>query len=80
MVEAAETGGRRLGGWQAGAVTNADLGFETLRQAEASPERLREQRRGGPEAGRGPVRVRRRPVPSRRSRGRRAVRLRLRGR
>lgn len=33
-----------LGAWQAGAVTNADLGFETLRQAEAAPERLREQR------------------------------------
>ena len=33
-----------LGGWQAGAVTNADLGFETLRRAEAAPERLREQR------------------------------------
>ena len=32
------------GGWQAGAVTNADLGFETLRRAEAAPERLREQR------------------------------------
>ena len=33
-----------LGAWQAGAVANADLGFETLRQAEAAPERLREQR------------------------------------
>jgi GAF domain-containing protein len=33
-----------LGAWQAGAVTNADLGFETLRRAEAPPERLREQR------------------------------------
>ena len=33
-----------LGGWQAGAVTNADLGFETLRRAEQAPERLREQR------------------------------------
>jgi hypothetical protein len=33
-----------LGGWQAGAVTNADLGFETLRRAEEAPERLREQR------------------------------------
>ena len=33
-----------LGAWQAGAVTNADLGFDTLRQAEAAPERLREQR------------------------------------
>lgn len=33
-----------LGAWQAGAVTNADLGFETLRRAEAAPERLREQR------------------------------------
>ena len=33
-----------LGAWQAGAVTNADLGFETLRQAEAAPARLREQR------------------------------------
>ncbi len=33
-----------LGGWQAGAVTNADLGFDTLRRAEAAPERLREQR------------------------------------
>jgi GAF domain-containing protein len=33
-----------LGAWQAGAVTNADLGFETRRRAEAAPERLREQR------------------------------------
>ncbi|CAM3659385.1 ANTAR domain-containing protein [Nocardioides zeicaulis] len=33
-----------LGAWQAGAVTNADLGFETLRRAEEAPERLREQR------------------------------------
>jgi GAF domain-containing protein len=33
-----------LGAWQAGAVTNADLGFETLRRAERAPERLREQR------------------------------------
>ncbi|MCF6377882.1 hypothetical protein L2K70_09715 [Nocardioides KLBMP 9356] len=33
-----------LGAWQAGAVTNADLGFETRRRAEAAPERLRVQR------------------------------------
>ncbi|WP_210439638.1 hypothetical protein [Nocardioides xinjiangensis] len=33
-----------LGAWQAGAVTNADLGFDTLRRAEMAPERLREQR------------------------------------
>ncbi len=33
-----------LGAWQAGAVTNADLGFETLRRAQLAPERLREQR------------------------------------
>jgi len=33
-----------LGAWQAGAVTNADLGFETLRLAQQAPERLREQR------------------------------------
>lgn len=33
-----------LGAWQAGAVTNADLGFDTLRRAEAAPGRLREQR------------------------------------
>lgn len=33
-----------LGAWQAGAVTNADLGFDTLRRAEAAPERLRDQR------------------------------------
>lgn len=33
-----------LGAWQAGAVTNADLGFDTLRRAESAPERLREQR------------------------------------
>lgn len=33
-----------LGAWQAGAITNADLGFETLRRAEEAPERLREQR------------------------------------
>ena len=33
-----------LGAWQAGAVTNADLGFETLRRAQNAPERLREQR------------------------------------
>lgn len=33
-----------LGAWQAGAVTNADLGFETLRRAQAAPARLREQR------------------------------------
>ena len=33
-----------LGGWQAGAVTNADLGFETLRRAEQAPEQLRDQR------------------------------------
>ena len=33
-----------LGAWQAGAVTNADLGFDTLRRAELAPERLREQR------------------------------------
>ena len=33
-----------LGAWQAGAVTNADLGFDTLRRAEAAPARLREQR------------------------------------
>jgi len=33
-----------LGVWQAGAVTNADLGFDSLRRAELAPERLREQR------------------------------------
>jgi GAF domain-containing protein len=33
-----------LGAWQAGAVTNADLGFDTLRRAEHAPERLRDQR------------------------------------
>ena len=33
-----------LGAWQAGAVTNADLGFETLRRAQNAPEQLREQR------------------------------------
>lgn len=33
-----------LGAWQAGAVTNADLGFETRRRAEAAPARLRDQR------------------------------------
>lgn len=33
-----------LGAWQAGAVTNADLGFETLRRAEQAPVQLREQR------------------------------------
>jgi hypothetical protein len=33
-----------LGAWQAGAVTNADLGFETLRRAQSAPERMREQR------------------------------------
>lgn len=33
-----------LGAWQAGAVTNADLGFETLRRAEEAPDRLRDQR------------------------------------
>jgi hypothetical protein len=33
-----------LGAWKAGAVTNADLGFDTLRRAQAAPERLREQR------------------------------------
>lgn len=33
-----------LGAWQAGAVSNADLGFDTLRRAEAAPVRLREQR------------------------------------
>ena len=33
-----------LGAWQAGAVTNADLGFETRRRAESAPERLRQQR------------------------------------
>lgn len=33
-----------LGGWQAGAVTNADLGFDTLRRAEEAPARLRDQR------------------------------------
>jgi hypothetical protein len=33
-----------LGAWQAGAVTNADLDFETLRRAEAAPARLRDQR------------------------------------
>ena len=33
-----------LGAWQAGAVTNADLGFESLKRAAAAPERLREQR------------------------------------
>jgi len=33
-----------LGAWQAGAVTNADLGFETLRRAQHAPEQLREQR------------------------------------
>jgi GAF domain-containing protein len=33
-----------LGAWQAGAVTNADLGFDTLRRAEAAPARLRDQR------------------------------------
>lgn len=33
-----------LGAWQAGAVTNADLGFETLRRAEQAPARMREQR------------------------------------
>lgn len=33
-----------LGAWQAGAVTNADLGFETRRRAEQAPARLRDQR------------------------------------
>jgi hypothetical protein len=33
-----------LGAWQAGAVTNADLSFDTLRRAELAPLRLREQR------------------------------------
>ena len=33
-----------LGAWQAGAVTNADLGFETLRRAQQAPERMRERR------------------------------------
>lgn len=33
-----------LGACQAGAVTNADLGFDTLRRAQAAPGRLREQR------------------------------------
>ncbi len=33
-----------LGAWQAGAVTNADLGFDTLRRAQDAPARLREQR------------------------------------
>ena len=33
-----------LGAWQAGAVTNADLGFDTLRRARNAPARLREQR------------------------------------
>lgn len=33
-----------LGAWQAGAVTNADLGFETLRRAQHAPAQLREQR------------------------------------
>ena len=33
-----------LGAWQAGAVTNADLGFETLRRAQLAPAQLREQR------------------------------------
>ncbi len=33
-----------LGAWQAGAVTNADLGFETLHRARLAPEQLREQR------------------------------------
>lgn len=33
-----------LGAWQAGATTNADLGFDTLRRAEEAPERLRDQR------------------------------------
>ena len=33
-----------LGAWQAGAVTNADLGFETLRRAQHAPAKLREQR------------------------------------
>ena len=33
-----------LGAWQAGAVTNADLGFETLRRAQEAPGKLREQR------------------------------------
>jgi hypothetical protein len=33
-----------LGAWQAGAVTNADLSFETLRRAELAPALLREQR------------------------------------
>jgi hypothetical protein len=33
-----------LGACQAGAVTNADLGFETLHRARLAPEQLREQR------------------------------------
>jgi hypothetical protein len=33
-----------LGAWQSGAVTNADLGFDTLRRAEAAPEELRRRR------------------------------------
>jgi hypothetical protein len=33
-----------LGAWQSGAVTNADLSFETLRRAELAPALLREQR------------------------------------
>lgn len=33
-----------LGAWHAGAVTNADLGFESRSRAEAAPARLRDQR------------------------------------
>ncbi|MDR7254808.1 hypothetical protein J2X46_003806 [Nocardioides sp. BE266] len=33
-----------LGAWRGGAVTNADLAFESRRRAEQAPERLRERR------------------------------------
>jgi GAF domain-containing protein len=35
---------RSLGAWQGGAVTNADLAFESRRRAEEAPQRLKERR------------------------------------
>jgi hypothetical protein len=35
---------RSLGAWRDGAVTNADLAFETRRRAEEAPQRLKERR------------------------------------
>jgi len=44
FVDRLEDLARSLGAWRGGAVTNADLAFESRRRAEEAPQRLKERR------------------------------------